>query len=157
AGTQALPCPGEGVFIQSQANTIGGPAAAQGNLISGCGVGVQMAGPGAFGNFVTSNSIGTDATGSLPIPNFVGVSMQAGPEANSILRSRIAFNGSEGVSILDEPASGGASCRFNSVLYNSISSNGGLGINLALGAQDGVTQNDPCDADTGPNFLQNYP
>ena len=41
-----------------------------------------------------------------------------------------------------------------SVLGNNIFSNAGLGIDLA---GDGVTPNDDCDTDTGPNNLQNYP
>jgi len=42
----------------------------------------------------------------------------------------------------------------NSIRGNSIFANGGLGINLGF---DGVTLNDPCDADASANFLQNFP
>ena len=46
----------------------------------------------------------------------------------------------------------------NRILSNSLSSNGGLGIDLSsTNAADGVTANDPKDPDTGPNRLQNYP
>jgi hypothetical protein len=67
----------------------------------------------------------------------------------------VAFNNDRGVSI----DSGGASAGGTKVLGNSIFSNGGIGIDLIGGTQDsnGVTMNDACDADTGPNNLQNYP
>ena len=41
-----------------------------------------------------------------------------------------------------------------SILSNSIFANGNIGIDLW---GDGVTPNDDCDADTGPNGLQNFP
>ncbi len=46
----------------------------------------------------------------------------------------------------------------NRVLQNSISGNGALGIDLVdTNSVYGVTPNDPCDADTGGNELQNFP
>ena len=57
----------------------------------------------------------------------------------------IAFNGFDGISL--------NSTRIT-IRGNSIHSNGGLGIDLG---DDGVTPNDVCDADTGPNELQNFP
>jgi hypothetical protein len=69
----------------------------------------------------------------------------------------IAFNGLAGVLIgfdpansLDDDAGVG-----NSVLRNSIHSNGGLGIDL--GQAGTVTLNDLNDSDTGANNLQNFP
>ncbi len=49
---------------------------------------------------------------------------------------------------------GGSSATRNEVIHNSIYGNGGLGIDLG---DDGVTANDPDDADIGPNNLQNSP
>src|SRR5262249_236845 len=59
----------------------------------------------------------------------------------------IAFNSGAGVFV--EGNSSG-----NAILSNSIFSNTGLGIDLAPA---GVTPNDPCDVDSGPNHLQNFP
>src|SRR6185312_4076108 len=63
----------------------------------------------------------------------------------------IAFNISQGISI--ERGTG------NSILGNSISNNGQLGINLWTpnDAANFVTPNDPNDSDTGSNNLQNFP
>ncbi len=65
----------------------------------------------------------------------------------------IAFNTFSGIDVFDSTTTG------NDFNANSISSNGGLGINLAGGTENGfgVTSNDTLDADTGPNRLQNYP
>lgn len=43
------------------------------------------------------------------------------------------------------------------VVGNSIFDNGGLAIDLAVNGAQGVTANDPLDADAGPNTLQNFP
>src|SRR5207245_6428922 len=67
-GTKALPN-GDGILIeQTSNNTIGGSTAGSGNLISGNGLyGVAL--PDATGNQVQGNFIGTDVTGTNPIPN----------------------------------------------------------------------------------------
>src|SRR5207248_11730537 len=61
----------------------------------------------------------------------------------------IAHNGTNGVSIYDNPAIN------NSILGNSIFANAALGIDLQT--ENGVTLNDTGDADDGPNHLQNFP
>jgi len=48
----------------------------------------------------------------------------------------------------------GASALYNNIGYNVIYGNGGLGIDLG---DDGVTENDSLDTDTGPNDLINFP
>ena len=45
-------------------NTVGGTDAGARNVISGNGIGVWISGPGATGNLVEGNYIGTDATGT---------------------------------------------------------------------------------------------
>ena len=71
----------------------------------------------------------------------------------------IAFNGGSGVTI--GGLFRGNDGIGNTVLANSISSNGGLGIDLrkhpGIAAGDGVTPNDVGDGDVGANHLQNFP
>lgn len=123
------------------------------NVISGNGDGVVLV--SGTDNTLSDNFIGTDASGTAPVPNLRwGVEVHtSGNQIGSSLTNvffagnRIAFNGSTGVVMFGPLVN-------NSVLSNSIFSNGDLGIDLA---NDGVTPNDPCDADTGPNNLQNFP
>jgi hypothetical protein len=70
----------------------------------------------------------------------------------------IAYNGGDGVSVRSwfTPSHGHLISR------NRIQDNGGLGIDLVGGSlggptTEGVTPNDPLDADLGPNDLQNFP
>ena len=170
SGTAALPNGDCGVFIQngSHGNTIGGTTAARRNVISGNGVaggtttsGVVITDSGSTNNAVEGNTIGANAGGTAALPNLnFGVAILNGAANNVIggttagAANLIAFNAATGVAI------GGANGTVgNSVVANSIHSNGKLGIDLQGGTEDvnGVTANDPGDADTGPNNLQNYP
>src|SRR5262245_33199170 len=64
----------------------------------------------------------------------------------------ISFNGQSGMRVFGLV---GSPLNINNRIgSNSIFANGGLGINLG---NDGVTPNDPGDADVGPNNLQNFP
>src|SRR5207253_3227805 len=115
-------------------NTIGGTSPGDRNLITGggavsCGVNMDLA---SNNNHVLNNYLGTNAGGTA-----------AGAG------NRIAFNSGNGVDFPANVASTG-----NAVLGNELFSNGGLPIDLN---DDGVTANDACDADTGPNNLQNFP
>jgi hypothetical protein len=141
----------EGVFIGGSNNTVGGTSPAARNLISGNGEhGFEASGSG---NDVLGNFIGTDHTGAQDLGNDrSGVSFSTGNHMvggdTAASANVIAFNGHDGVVVVNSFSTG------NSILRNSISSNGGLGIDLG---DNGSTANDPGDADTGPNNLQNFP
>lgn len=154
------PLGGGGVSITDAPGTrIGGAAVGERNIISG---GITIAWTHSTGNEVLGNYIGTDITGSIPIPaaapgvfvfeasnNIVG---GVGAGTGNI----IAYHDSPtvlpamGVLVSGETATG------NSIRGNSIYSNEALGINLGS-TEDLVTPNDPGDGDTGPNKLQNFP
>jgi len=118
-------------------------------------MGILIASSDATGNKVVGNYVGTDASGTQDLGNSSdGVVIQDAP--NNIIggatageRNVISGNNGDGVAIYDAGATG------NRVLSNSISSNGGLGIDLV--GTTGPTANDSADADTGANNLQNYP
>ena len=133
--------------------TIGGGGLSDGNLISGNGLsGVQLLSNN--GTLVRGNYIGTDLLGSGPLPNGEGVSIGLNTQNNEIGGptlsdgNLIAFNAGNGISLAATALTG------NLISLNSIYSNGGLGIDLN---DDGVTANDPLDADLGPNGLTNFP
>lgn len=75
--------------------------------------------------------------------NGIGVSS----DGNEVQGNIVSSNGGDGVAVFNNRTN-------NSILSNSIFSNGNLGIDLG---DDGVTANDPGDGDTGANDLQNFP
>ena len=142
-----------GVFIHAASDTtVGGTATGTRNVISGN----NQDGVFIFGSETTvqGNYIGIDAGGTGALGNAEdGVSV-FGADDNTVggtaggAGNRIAHNGEDGVSVPTSTDTG------NSVLSNSIFSNGGLGIDLG---SNGVTNNDTDDPDTGANNLQNFP
>lgn len=142
----------DGVVIDGAAgNAVGAPGA--GNIISNNGgPGVTITGPGATGNTVQGNRIGTGSTDADARGNaFEGVYVVDAP-GNTIggtingAGNVIAYNGAAGV-FVDIGAG-------NDILGNSIFANVGLGIDLD---PVGVTPNDQDDTDSGANGLQNSP
>jgi parallel beta-helix repeat protein len=139
--------------------TIGGPGPGEGNLISGH---VQY-GIYAY-NFGTNttiqgNLIGTDETGTLPIPNVAGISTAnitgvliggTNPGEGNL----IAFN--SGVLMFAVPVGVliGNGALDVTVRGNTIRDNEKLGIDIN---GDGPSPNDAGDADLSPNNLQNFP
>ena len=155
-----------GIELSGQFNTI------RDNLISGHigyypklnarPAGIRITGGG--NNLIQGNLIGTDPSGTQPLPNEYGIKTEVwlysdvthdnqiggrGPgEANII-----AFNLYDGITIA------GNTTRISG---NSIYNNGELGINLAPDVYtqtypSTVTPNDAGDLDTVPNNLQNFP
>lgn len=147
---------GMGITIQASQNIIGGSAAGARNVISGNGIGIQIGGlvfPGPFANVVQGNYIGVNALGNAPLGN-TSRGIELNDSSNTIIGGDqpgegnfLAFN-SFGVVT--------STSVVNSVIKgNSIFSNVSLGIDLNF---DGVvTANDPGDADSGGNRLQNFP
>ena len=156
-----------GIQVYGATNvTIGGAAAGEGNLISGHAYdAIDLSVPfcliSTSAVVIQGNLIGTDATGTLPVPNgqygiYVGCQTHdtqiggTAPGAGNV----IAYNGvpplhGQGV-ILDGDAGTG-----NAIRANLIYANERLGI--AFGDSTTVTPNDPGDADTGANNRQNFP
>jgi hypothetical protein len=166
--TVSIQQPG-GVIINIQGpgnNTIGGNTADARNVISGnFGAAVDIEN-GSQTNVVQGNFIGTDVTGTLPVPNggggnfggvFISDGFSGAATDNTIGGTGagegnvIAFNNGNGITL--SAFQGNANVR-NLISGNRIFSNTALGIDLG---NDGVTPNDAGDGDTGQNNLQNFP
>ncbi len=107
--------------------TVGGATAADGNVIS-ANRDVGVRLAG-YATVVRNNVVGLDADGAAAMPNLNGGVHVYGYTGNALRGNRIAA--ANGLAI-DIDADGGS-------------------------PPDGVTPNDPGDADTGPNELQNFP
>jgi len=122
-----------------------GPECA-GNLIGFNSAGIDVHGNG---NIIAGNRIGGDASGGIDFGNLtVGIVLEDGASDNEMVENSIAANPFGGVVVEDTAGNG------NDIVFNQFRGNGMAGIDL-LG--DGVTMNDPGDADSGPNMLQNTP
>lgn len=97
-------------------------------------------------SLILRNRIGTDTTGTLPVPN-ASVGVRIDGDFHTVEDNTIAFNGYSGILVY-----GGVEPKYNGLHRNSIFSNGLYGIELV--APEG---NDPLDADRGANLGQNYP
>jgi CSLREA domain-containing protein len=162
AGTAAIANHFNGVeILDGLANSIGGTAVADRNIISGnAGAGVYIhataAGRGD-GNVVEGNFIGTDTSGTKAFGNAFGVYISGGASNNSIggttagAGNIIAFSVNSGV-VVGQSATDQA--VGNAIRQNSILGNMRPGIDLG---NDGVTLNHEGAAPPGPNQLQNHP
>jgi titin len=164
-GTLALSNTHEGIYVTNAGpNTIGGAVPGTGNIISGNGSRGIFIDHG-WGTTIQGNLIGVDATGTNALANgssilAAAVEFESGSHDNLVggptpgAGNRIAFAPSlrSGVRVRDGATN-------NAILGNAIFSNAELGIDLGFGNEGtyGVSLNDPCDADTGANNMQNFP
>jgi parallel beta-helix repeat protein len=141
AGTAAWANTGDGISVSGATTswtTIGGSTSGAGNLISGnTWNGIAIG--GATLTMIWGNLIGTDAGGTLPIPNGrSGVTISASnnhigdelPYPPDINGNVIAFNSTYGIEVV--------SGTRNDIVSNRIFANGSLGIYLGAGANDGL-------------------
>ena len=95
----------DGVVAASPANTIGGTAPADRNVISGNGVaGIQVF--AAVDNVIQGNFIGTNGFGAAALPNLRGISNRGAGAANTLMggtipaaRNVISGNSDEGIAV----------------------------------------------------------
>ncbi|MGH7942863.1 MAG: M12 family metallopeptidase [Limisphaerales bacterium] len=153
-GKNALPNGGWGIGIWNDANsnTIGGLTADARNVISGnTGAGYGIAIGAANGNVVEGNYIGTDITGTAPVPNgFAGVAVESGSVGN-----RIGGTTSGAGNVIDYNYIGVAvyqsNTTNNAIRGNSIFDSSGVGIDL-----EGFPGNH-IGFEAGPDDWENYP
>lgn len=147
-----------GATIFGDNNQVGSAISGQGNLIAGN----RDAGLILFGsdNQVEGNRIGVSSIGTALGNQEDGIQISNQANGNRIgspdsAGNVIAFNGRNGVTV----AVNEEGAINNSIRGNSIFRNGSLGIDLSEStfATDGVTLNDPADADNGANRRQNFP
>lgn len=170
AGTVALSNGGIGVLISNGAgnnligsNGNGAADAAEANVISAnTGAGVFII--GGASNHINRNFIGTDKTGTAPLGNMgdgvlITASNVGGSDGNTVggtlqKANVIAFNAGYGVLLTGS----GVYPTNTTILYNSIFSNGSIGISLYPdNAAFNVSTNDVGDGDGGANGLMNFP
>jgi autotransporter-associated beta strand protein len=120
---------GNGIDVVSGTNTtIGGPAAANGNVIGGSTLDGVLVQAGATNTTIQNNLIGTDLAGDKLGNQGDGIQLQGGP--NSVSSNVIAANGQQGLEI-----DGGFG---NSILGNKIGTNadGTVGLGNAMNGID---------------------
>ena len=161
-GTVVLGLTQQAMSVTGNDHTVGGPDPGDGNVLAGADFyeGLLI---GGSGHVVQGNFVGTDVTGTLDLGNHrIGINVSGtniriggtGPgEGNTIAFNGGTFGNSAGIIIQGQQVS----VRGNRIFANKTISNDGLGIDLFVGGNTGVTPNDPLDADGDTNGLQNFP
>jgi CSLREA domain-containing protein len=173
AGTAAIANRNYGIYIDTYTDVvIGGTTPAARNVISGNELTAIQLGagsvPGAFPSArVFGNLIGTDWTGTLPIPNGLNSPSPSQPLPTILLfaggscsaqiggfaageANLIAHGGAQGVMV--------GACTRVSIAGNRYVGHRGMAIDISTASfGDGPTANDPGDPDSGGNRLQNAP
>ena len=101
-GNGALPNQQGGVLAGSNApnNTIGGPTAAERNVISGnTDAGIELEGNN---NTVEGNYVGVNAAGTAPLPNGRGLNLVLGASNNTVRNNVVSGNSGVGIRIAGE-------------------------------------------------------
>lgn len=160
SGNSALANGGYGVRLENlntnatTNNVIGGLASGAGNIISANDQGGIYLGTAAHHVDILGNKIGTAANGAELGNSGNGITVKTGtmgpltPSDVLIQGNQIAHNVGIGVSV-ENPQT------YNvHIVQNLIYDNGGMGIDLG---GNGVTANDPQDADIGANAQSNFP
>jgi trimeric autotransporter adhesin len=153
---------GTGIYIVGGADNtlVGGSVLGQGNWIAGLHFGGVVVDGTSSNTVIQGNRIGTDASGTLNwgtgfnavlIENGAASTLIGGTTASAgnILANsgQISTTWTDGLTIIGTGTN-------NAALGNSIYGSVGEGIDLG---NNGVTNNDVGDADSGVNGLQNYP
>lgn len=124
--------------------------------VFGDGVRVTAINGPTSGTTIAGNRIGTDPSGLAPVPNLYGIRVVpmifSQPTTDTLVSGNtLAFHERAGV-VVAHPIVGVR------LAGNAVHDNGQLGIDLlAANGAAGVTPNDPLDADSGGNGLQNFP
>jgi hypothetical protein len=127
------------------------------------GRGILASGSGA-GLLIAGNTIGLDATGAPVLGSVTGIDL-GDPVTHKLTMTGVVVGGAltrDGNEVAGHVLNGilvGRDTQGVRLSGNSVHDNGALGIDLVANAISGygVTANDPLDADTGGNGLQNYP
>jgi hypothetical protein len=149
---------GPGITVGGGSVLIGGDSAAARNVITCIGNGLRLA---SGSTTLQGNYIGTTVDGSTPLGN-QGAGVRMENDAVAIIGGTAPGQGN----VIAHSFRAGIEVKNTAratILGNSIFDNGTQDVNTFQGHpgidlnDNGVTPNDACDEDTGPNGLQNFP